>query len=248
MTIDAAVAVAFVLVLARTSAWVLTIPLLTGVPGVGRLSVALGLSVFVTPLVHPQVPGDPLGFGVTVLGQVVMGLAMGWLTGLLFHAFQMAGSLVDASSGLSLGAMLDPVSGVQTSVYGRLTHLLFVTVLVVTDAHVALFGGFVRTFAAVPPDHFPLLGGGPGSLGSAVGGLMVAAMEIAAPVLGARFLTEVALALAGRFAPQANVFAVGLPAKVLVSLLAVGTTLVLLPPRVPGLVEAGMRVAGSVLR
>jgi flagellar biosynthetic protein FliR len=190
VTIDAAVAVAFVLVLARTSAWVMSIPLLTGVPGIARLAVALALSVFVTPMVHPDPPGDPLGFAVVVLGQVLMGLAMGWLTGLLFHAFHMAGSLIDAASGLSLGAMFDPVSGVQVSVYGRLTHLLFVTVLVVTDAHIALFGGFVRTFSAIPPDHFPILGGsGPLSLGAAVGGLMVAALEIAAPVLGALFLT-----------------------------------------------------------
>ena len=248
MTLDTAVVLSFLLVLARTTAWVMTIPLLTGVPGMARLTVALSLSLFVTPLVRPSVPGDPLALAAVVLGQVLLGLAMGWLTGLLFHAFQMAGSLIDASSGFSLGAMFDPVSGVQASVYGRLTHMLLLVVLVVSNGHLTLFAGFVRTFSAVPPDHFPLLTGSGPTLAHAVGGLMVAALEIAAPVLGALFLTEVALALAARFAPQANVFAIGLPLKVLVSLLAMGITLILLPAHVPGILDGGFRLAGQVIR
>lgn len=249
MTVDAGVALAFLLVLARTSAWVMAIPLLAGVPGTARLAVALSLAVFVAPTVHPAVPGDPLTLLALVGGQVVLGLAMGWLTGLLFHAFSMAGSMIDASSGFAIGAMLDPVSGAQASVYGRLTNLVLVTIMVVTNAHLTLFAGFTRTFAALPPDHFPLLGGaGAQVLGRAAGGLMVAAVEIAAPVLGALFLTEVALAVAARFAPQANVFAIGLPVKVMVSLLAMGTTLVLLPPHLPGLLDGGLRLAGRVLR
>lgn len=249
MQVDAGIALAFLLVLARTSAWVMTIPLLAGVPGMARLTVALSLAVFVAPMVHPTVPADALSLLAALLGQVVIGLAMGWLTGLLFHAFQVAGSLVDASSGFAIGAMLDPVSGVQSSVYGRLTNLVVVTILVVTNAHVTLFAGFVRTFSALPPDHFPVLdGGGAVVLGQAAAGLMVAAVEIAAPVLGALFLTEVALAVAARFAPQANVFAIGLPVKMMVSLLAMGTTLVLLPAHLPGILDGGLRVAGRVLR
>src|SRR5581483_7793849 len=157
--------------------------------------------------------------------------------------FEMAGSMIDASSGMAIASQLDPVSGNQNAVYARFTNVLFMTLLVVTNAHLTLVAGFVRSFSAVPADQFPVLSAGSaGMAGRAVAELMVAALEIAAPVLGALFLTEVALALAARFAPQANVFAVGLPLKMLVSLLAMGTALVLLPSRVPGLVANGVQL------
>jgi flagellar biosynthetic protein FliR len=77
---------------------------------------------------------------------------------------------------------------------------------------------------------------------------MLAALEIGAPILGALFLTEVALAMAARMAPQANIFAVGLPLKVVVSILAMGTGLVLLPSHLPGLLENGMSLANDLFK
>ena len=78
-------------------------------------------------------------------------------------------------------------------------------------------------------------------------GILLAALEIGAPVLGALFLTEVALALTSRFVPQANVFAVGLPVKVLVALLAVGSALVFFPARLTGLLDHSLRTGAGLL-
>lgn len=246
MTIDLSVVAVFLLVLARTSAWVMTAPLFSskGIAGTARLAMAIGLSLFLAPLATKVAPPtDPIAFAGVALGQVLIGLGLGWITGLFFSVFEMAGSMIDASSGMAIASQLDPVSGNQNAVYARFTNVLFMTLLVVTNAHLTLVAGFVRSFSAVPADQFPVLSAGSaGMAGRAVAGLMVAALEIAAPVLGALFLTEVALALAARFAPQANVFAVGLPLKMLVSLLAMGTALVLLPSRVPGLVDNGVQL------
>ena len=62
------------------------------------------------------------------------------------------------------------------------------------------------------------------------------------------FLTEVALAMAGRFVPQANALVVGLPVKSLVALTAAGSMLAVLPSQIPGLVEPAVRIGGQVLR
>lgn len=247
MTLDAAVVAAFLLCLARTSAWVITAPFMSGkaFPSLAKLAVAISISIFAAPLVDAsKVPADVLPFAGIALGQVLIGLAIGWSTGLFLHAFEMAGSMIDAASGFSIGSLFDPVSGTQNTVYARFYNLLFMVLLFVTNAHLTLIGGFVRSFVALPADKFPMIGvGGPAAIGTAVSQLMVAALQIGAPVLGALFLTEVALAMAARFAPQANIFSVGLPLKVMVSILAIGTALILLPQHLDGLVNNGMTFA-----
>jgi flagellar biosynthesis protein FliR len=253
VTLDLTLVAAFVLVLARTSAWVVAAPVFSarGMSAVGRLALALALAIFLAPLAAKgaNVPADIGPFAGLILGQVLVGLVLGWATGLLLHAFEAAGTAVDMSSGLSMGSILDPVTGTPAAVFARLSNMVFLALLFVTNAHHALIEGFVRSFSAIPVDRFPVIGGGNTALaaGHAVTGVLLAALEIGAPVLGALFLTEVALALVSRFVPQANVFAVGLPLKVLVALLAVGGALVFFPARLTGLLDSSLRTGAGLL-
>lgn len=252
MTVDLTLAAGFVLILARTSAWVMAAPVFSarGLSSVGRLALAIALSIFLAPLAASglHVPTDIGPFAGLILGQVVVGLVLGWATGLLLHAFEAAGTAIDTASGLSMGSILDPVTGTPSAVFARLTNMVFLALLFATNAHHSLIQGFVRSFDAVPVDRFPALGGdGALAAASAVTGILLAALEIGAPVLGALFLTEVALALMSRFVPQANVFVVGMPVKVGVALLAVGSALVFFPARLTGLLETSLRTGAGLL-
>lgn len=252
MTIDLAVVVAFVLVLARTAAWVMTTPVFgsKGMSGLGRIALAMALSLFLAPLqarVAGDVPSDILPFMVVLLGQVMVGLALGWVTGLLLSAFEAAGAVIDISSGFGVGAIFDPLSGNHNSVFARFANLLFVTLLVATNAHTLLIGGFAKSFDAVPASTFPVLSGDSATaVVGAVSGLMVAALEIGAPVLGVLFLTEVVLAVAARMAPQANIFLVGLPLKIGVALAATSAALIYLPSHLEGLVDRSLRLGAGL--
>ncbi len=69
-------------------------------------------------------------------------------------------------------------------------------------------------------------------LSSLVGGaeqvfstVFAAALEVAAPVLVALLITDVAFGIVSRVVPQLNMFAVGFPTKVAVALLVVGASL-----------------------
>jgi flagellar biosynthetic protein FliR len=52
------------------------------------------------------------------------------------------------------------------------------------------------------------------------GDIFIAAIKIAAPVMAALFLTDVALGIIARTVPQMNIFIVGFPLKIGVGLLA----------------------------
>ena len=70
-----------------------------------------------------------------------------------------------------------------------------------------------------PPAHLAALAT------SGLGDIFVIGLEIAAPVVIALALTDIAFALVSRAVPQMNVFQVGLPAKVLVGFATVAASL-----------------------
>lgn len=243
----------FLLVMARTTAWVTVVPLFApkGNPVVVKVGLAVALSLFLTPLLAPtvQVPTSTAAFALSVAGQIAVGLALGLLTALVLAAVDVAGGLADYASGFSYGAILDPVSGAQSAAFARLTSVTFMALLMVTEGYRTIFAGFVTSFRSLPVDHAPSLAAGTADvLGGALSGIFVAALQIGAPLLGVLFLTEVALAICSRFVPQANAMTVGLPVKSLVSMAAAGTMLALLPGHVLSIVEPAVRIGGQVLR
>lgn len=243
---------AFCLVLARTAAWVMAAPVIAarGVSGIGRLALAVALALFVTPLVPASdVPQELVPFLGAAIGQIAVGLVLGMLTQLLFTCFEVAGTLADLSSGFSFASILDPMSGQPAAAFSRLFNVCFTAIFFATEVHIAVIGGFVRSFDALPMTVFPALAdNAPAVLGSAVTQVMASALQVAAPLLGVLFLTDVALGLATRFVPQANALSLALPVKTMVSLLAAGATLALLPTHLFGLVEPAVGLPFEVLR
>ena len=252
LPVSAATLSAFLLVLARTGAWVVSAPVLSarGMSSIGRLAVAVSLAVFVTPLVPKATVPDALpAYLAAAFGQVLIGLALGFLTNLLFTVFDVAGSLTDLAGGFSYAAIVDPLSGQPAALFSRLFVMCFSALFFVTDAHLTVLGGFVTSFKALPVDKLPSLDSGAvAALGNAVTQILLSAFEVAAPLLGVLFLTDVALGLAARFVPQANAIQLALPAKTMVALTGAGAVLALLPHSLASLVGPALDLPGGVLR
>ncbi|MCW2599367.1 MAG: flagellar biosynthetic protein FliR [Frankiales bacterium] len=242
----------FLLVLARTGAWVITAPVLSakGMSSIGRLSAALALALFVTPMTPAsQVPADLPNYIAAALGQVVVGLVLGMLTNLLFSAFEVAGTLADLSGGFSYASIVDPMSGQPAAAFSRLFSVCFSAIFFASEAYASVVGGFVRSFKGIPLGHFPSLASGTATtLGHAATQILLSAFEVAAPLLGVLFLTDVALSFAARFVPQANALSLALPVKTLIALTTAGTTLALLPAHAAQLLDPSLRLPFEVLR
>ncbi len=234
LSLDAAWAAGLLLSLIRIAGFVAASPLYARfVPVPGRVGLALVLAVFFAEPVTA-----PLGLGGLLSVAAVnaaAGVALGFLTGLIFHLFSVAGSLVDFTSGLSASSVIDPVTGSQSAVFSRIFNLMAVALFFVLGGDRLVVSGLAESFAAVPADGSVSLA--PGLAEAAVelvARMTVAAVELAIPALAALFVAEVLLGLAARFAPQTNVFLLGLPAKVLGALLTVSLVLLLTPETFDG--------------
>ncbi len=217
---DPGVIVGFLLLTARMLAMLQFAPPFSsgGVPIRVRLAVAVGIGIALAPLVAVDFDLTSSGLVLAVVFQVVVGAAMGIIIQLFMAAIMAAGSIIDLMSGIGVAVLYDPTTQVQAGPVGRLYQLIMVTGLFIIDGHLMIVRGLLRTFDVAPLDGLI-----PSNLSDALirgaGDLLLAATEIALPVLVALAMTEVVLGLASRAAPRLNVLVLGFAAKGMIMML-----------------------------
>lgn len=242
----------FILVLARVTPLFIVAPLFSArqVPPRVRTIVAVALAVGLTPIAMrgQQVPAEVLELFGLVIKELLVGLAFALAIALLFAAVTTAGALLDMLIGFSFGAAVDPLTGNQGAVLAHVYSLVALAIFVAIDGDAWLLGGLARTFDLVPltaaPDIPELAVGVVGAFTTILG----AALEVAAPVLLAVVITDVAFGVVTRVVPQMNVFAVGFPVKVVVGLLVVAASLPFLSGWISDELRASVAQALSVVR
>lgn len=219
--------VTFLLASIRAAAWLVVAPPFATkvVPATvkGLLSIALALPV--APRLTPPVLNDSVGQLVgLVIVQVVVGAALGFLTMLAFAAIEAAGNLIDVFGGFTLSNSFDPLSMSQNSVFGRLHQMLAIALLFTLNLHIVVLQGFLHSYDAIPLDSGVSMSSMSELATHGLTTMVAAAAQIAGPLIGVLFLADVGLALMTRVAPSMNVFSLGFPIKMLITLSLVGLT------------------------
>jgi flagellar biosynthetic protein FliR len=219
----------FFLVLGRVSPLFVLAPLFSSkmMPPRVRSVVAVGLAIGLTPVaVHgQQIPTDPLSVAGLLVVQVLVGLAFAFAVGAVFAAIEAAGSMTDLVAGFSYGSIIDPVDNTQGGVMSTLYGIVGLAMFIAIGGDAWTLRGLSRTFTLVPLTKSPPISGLTTGVEQAAASIFVSALEVAAPVLLALFITDVAFGMVSRIVPQVNVFAVGFPMKVGVAMLIVAAAL-----------------------
>jgi flagellar biosynthetic protein FliR len=250
LTIPMSTFVAFLLATARSAAWLVISPPFSSrvIPSRIKALLAAAFALVVTPRLAASAP--PLELAPllsSLVQQVAMGVALGFLTALIFAAVQAAGDLIDLFGGFSLAFAFDPLMQTGNSVFGKLYGLLAVTLLFASSGHLLILRGFMATFDVLPLDasmSFAALGE---LLTQGLAEMFVAALQIAGPLIAVLFLADVGLGLLTRVSPMLNVFSLGFPAKILLTLVLVGMSFPLIPAAVDRLAEKSVEFMGILV-
>lgn len=179
--------------------------------------VKLGLGIFIALAIAPALPPMPqveLGSwaGLLILSQqILIGLAMGFVMKLIFSAIETAGEIIGLQIGLGFATFFDPQSAGQTLVIGRFLHLLAMLVFLAVNAHLLLLGVLVESFQSLPIQSTPLAAKGFFSLAQAGTHVFAIGLQLALPIIAILLMTNLALGILTRSAPQLNIFAIGFP-------------------------------------
>lgn len=229
--------VGFILVLARLTPLFLFAPMFSSklvpvrVRGIVAVALAIGLGPLALAGARP--PLDAASILGLVTKELLVGMAFAFAVGMIIVALQIAGTFVDTLIGFAFGAAVDPLTGNQGTIMSQIYGLLGVLIFIAINGDALVIRGFAETFELIPLLESPALGALLDGALAAFVGIFTSALQVAAPVLLALLLTDAAFGLATRVMPQLNVFAVGLPAKVIVGILIMAASL----PFVGGLVS-----------
>jgi flagellar biosynthetic protein FliR len=219
----------FILVLARVTPLFVIAPLFSSqiIPPHVRGIIAVGISIGLAPIaLHGQhIPTDQLALFELVIEGMLVGLGFAFTLSVLMAAIESAGSLIDVLSGFSYGELINPMNSQQSAAVTRFYSLVGTLIFLVIGGDAWTLKGLYRTFQLVPLTSAPRLSSLVGGAEQVFATVFTAALEVAAPVLVALLITDVAFGIVSRVVPQLNVFAVGFPTKVAVALLVVGASL-----------------------
>jgi flagellar biosynthesis protein FliR len=221
--------VAFILTLARIGPLFVIAPLFSSrmVPARARGVAAVAIAIGFSPIAGKDVSfaTDALTIGGLIFKELLVGIAFAFTIQCVFAAVSAAGSLLDTSIGFSFGSLLDPINNQQSGVLTQVYSMVGVMVFTVIGGDAWVIRGLSETYHQVPLDSMPKIGALTGGVETAFAHILVAAIEVAAPVMIAVIITDAAFGVVSRVMPQLNVFAVGFPAKILVGFLLIGTSL-----------------------
>ena len=241
----------FLLVFLRITSMLLIFPVFSA-PQIPML-VRLGLGLLMSFLVFHLVPtlhlsGDLYELAIAVASQIALGVIVGFVASLVFTGVQFAGELIDLQIGFAIANVLNPQTQQNITIIGEFQLAVATLVFLATDSHHFLIQGIAGSFSLVP---LPFINLDPSVAGNVVTFFTQAFLivfRIAAPVVTALFLTNVALAFMARVAPQMNVFVVGLPIQVGVGLIMMAISLPLIATVGPELFQTIARNMDTIMR
>ena len=242
---------AMTLVLVRVSGMVALAPFFSSNALPARSKAAFVLLVAL--LLAPVVAGLPRARAEicfqSVLAELAVGLVYGLSLMLLSEILLFAGQVAGMQLSLSLVNLLDPQSSIQTPVLGEMFQLMGTMVVVSAGLDRILLASVVRSFHAAPLGGFQFTPVAAAVIVRAAGGVFLAALELAAPLLAATLLVEISVALLGKLSPQLPVMMLSVPVKTLTGFALLTGSLALWPrfieARFAGLLDMAERLLGG---
>lgn len=222
----------FLLVFTRLTAFIAVAPLFSNrsIPPWSKIGLGLGLGAIVTPFAGnpPLLDITAPVFALFLLGEVLLGLALGVITNIIFNGIMIGGQMMDVSMGFAMSSLFDPASQVQSTLIGRFLNVMALMMLLAMNGHHSMLLALIASFDLVPAAgvHFQ-----PAMVAEVIAifsGMFLLAFKLAAPVLAVIFVSEIALGLVARTVPQLNVFILGFPLKIGLGILVLAVTMPLL--------------------
>lgn len=236
--------VAFVFPLARILGFIATAPLwgTAGIPRRTRLILAISIAVAITPTLPPMPSVQPASLsGLWILAQqMLIGIGMGFAAKIVFTAFDLAGEFIGTQMGLGFATFYDPLNSSQTPVIAEFINLIALLLFLSMNGHLLYLATLAQSFSAIPVSATPLGAASWLNLAELGSKIFSAGLLLSLPIVVALMITNVALAVLTRAAPQLNLFALGFPLTLMGGFIALAISLNYLASPLQGIFEFGM--------
>lgn len=216
----------FFLVLTRVMAVIIHIPNLGGqtIPTQIRIGLGLVLAALLVPWTPLGVEVESmalLAFAAAILKEIIIGTLIGYAAILTFAVISIAGETMGIGSGFGSDRIFNPAIEQSVTPIGQMFVIISMLYFMTINGHHMAIVALQKSFTMIPVNT-PLPSFSVDTLLRSTAQLISVGIQIAFPIFAALLLADITLGLLSRVAPQVQVFFLGLPAKIGISLFALG--------------------------
>ncbi|KUR70972.1 flagellar biosynthetic protein FliR [Novosphingobium sp. FSW06-99] len=241
----------FLFVMTRIGAALFAAPLFgaSAVAPQVRVIVTGALAVFVC--CWTQVAAPPAMMSLTGLvmlaGEVVIGLAIGFVMQLAFAAPMIGAEMIGAGMGMAIAASVDPINGAHSAMFGQYFNVVLTVLFFAIGAHLDWISLLVESYRTFPPGAAWLAPDRLHLIDQFAGDMFLAGLSIALPVVVLLLVVHIVTGVIGRSAPALNLFALGLPAGVLAGLAALIASAPLISERLAQVAHTAVAQSAAIM-
>lgn len=155
-----------------------------------------------------------------VAGEVLVGLALGFVLQLAFAAPIIAAEVIGGGMGMSMASAADPNTGAHSTALGQYFIVVLTLIFLALGGHLQWLSLVVKSYQTFPPGQTWLGADRIEGIVAFGSSMFLTSVAIALPVTLILLIVQVVAGVLSRSAPALNLFALGLPAGVLAGIAA----------------------------
>jgi flagellar biosynthetic protein FliR len=189
------------------------------------------LAMLMTLVIMPVVPPTPVtqmvDLGTFVIGiqQLLIGIAVGFLSMMVLNTFVLAGQVIAMQTGLGFASIVDPVNGINVPAVGQFYLILATLLFWGMDGHLAMIRMIVMSFEAFPIGEAWFAAEQLRDIAHWAGWMFVAALTLALAPIISLLIVNLAFGVMTKAAPQLNIFSIGFSIAQIMGLIIIWLTL-----------------------
>jgi flagellar biosynthetic protein FliR len=190
------------------------------IPARVKVVLVVAMTAMLYPMTSAKIPRMTMSqWPMLALSELTIGVALGVVTNIVFDGVQMAGQVLSVQMGYSLVNIIDPQTQAESTVVATFHQTIAMLIFLRLNVHFWILRALAHSFDYLPPcsGHF-----GAGFVTAALqagGDVFAVGIQIAAPVLCATLVADIALGLLGKASPQLPLMLLGPAVKSVLGLL-----------------------------
>ena len=211
----------FVLLFFRVGALFISSPIFgrINIPQLAKITF-MGALTFLFFLVGPEPTmleySTLFGFFLLIAKEIVVGIALAFVTNIFFSLTFTAGQLIDMQIGFGIVNVYDPQNNTQIPMLGNVLNIVLLITFFLVDGHHRLIYLVFLTLEALPIGTLSLSGGIGLVMLEIFANAFAIGIMVALPVLASGLIIEITFGTLARSVPQLHMFVIGMPLKTMI--------------------------------
>lgn len=162
---------------------------------------------------------------VIMIQQVVIGIALGFISAMVLDTFVLAGQIIAMQTGLGFASIVDPINGISVPAVGQFYLILATLIFWAIDGHLAMIQMITASFSAFPIGEAWFTPSQYKEIAHWGAWMFVSAITVSLAPIVSLLIVNLAFGVMTKASPQLNIFSIGFSIAQIMGLVIIFLTL-----------------------